>query len=403
MAATHERLTKATKENDVIYHERIPAPGSLPAIARAMMVKAVPQTPDANPPAPLFEKVPTHASATSDHERVNDAGMWQAGPESAHAAWAARAGRHHEGRDRLQATREHPARRAGGPGRESNGRAERVRRRPAALASRHAAVWWVVRTADGSATTAGGVGCAWSASALVALNLPAAVEALEQPSTLSERFLQQAAEVRSQGGARSLTDIHANISLMAQRCSVVVGQVCAQPESWAITCAGPQPGRCALAGPDQRACGSRLRLACGGRQVNELLDSEQAEDNRLRQQFGARWSRMPSSTLTASMRSDVAESMYAARCGSLSVHAISVLHSTPTHRWLGPSDSVALQQAADANALTLQRLNSNRSAIDTLTGTKACTRDWVIAARLGLGAARLMCWRACGSGRRTQR
>ena len=63
----------------------------------------------------------------------------------------------------------------------------------------------------------------------MALNQPAAIEALEQPLGLPPRLLEQANEVRTQGGARTLSDSLANIVAISKRCSELVPKVRCEP------------------------------------------------------------------------------------------------------------------------------------------------------------------------------
>ncbi|TPX56668.1 hypothetical protein PhCBS80983_g04377 [Powellomyces hirtus] len=97
-------------------------------------------------------------------------------------------------------------------------------------------------------------------STLASLNLPASIEALEQPIGLPKSLLQHSEEVRSQGGSRSLQDTWATIAAVAEKDSTILNE--------AIT----------------------------------ALDDEAREDENMRNQFGARWSVPRSADLTSNLR-----------------------------------------------------------------------------------------------------
>ncbi|KAJ3185229.1 pH-response regulator protein palA/rim20 [Gaertneriomyces sp. JEL0708] len=97
-------------------------------------------------------------------------------------------------------------------------------------------------------------------STLASLNLPASIEALEQPMGLPPALLQHSQEVRSQGGAHSLRDSWETISSLARRDSDILDEAIRQ------------------------------------------LDEEEREDDELRVQFATRWTRTRSSDLNRSLR-----------------------------------------------------------------------------------------------------
>ncbi|KAJ3182011.1 pH-response regulator protein palA/rim20 [Geranomyces variabilis] len=97
-------------------------------------------------------------------------------------------------------------------------------------------------------------------STLSSLNLPASIEALEQPIGLPKSLLEHSEEVRNQGGSRSLEDTWASIKAIAAKNRAILDEALA------------------------------------------ALDEEAREDENMRAQFGARWSVPRSSELTSNLR-----------------------------------------------------------------------------------------------------
>ncbi|KAJ3300005.1 pH-response regulator protein palA/rim20 [Borealophlyctis nickersoniae] len=100
-------------------------------------------------------------------------------------------------------------------------------------------------------------------STLASLNLPAAIEALEQPIGLPPALLQRSQDVRKQGGANSLRDQWQTVLSMAERDAALLEEAI------------------------------------------KILDDEAREDDELRTQFRERWTRAPSRALTSNMRDSV--------------------------------------------------------------------------------------------------
>ena len=101
------------------------------------------------------------------------------------------------------------------------------------------------------------------------MNLPAAIEALEQPIGIPKSVLERVAEVRSEGGMRSLSETVETLSVMASD--------------------------------------AKERL----KQCTAMLDEERASDDSNRRQYGGKWSVTPSSTLTNDMRQEISKRRYA--------------------------------------------------------------------------------------------
>ncbi|KAI9098591.1 BRO1-like domain-containing protein [Phlyctochytrium arcticum] len=100
-------------------------------------------------------------------------------------------------------------------------------------------------------------------STLSSLNLPAAIEALEQPIGLPPTLLKHSEEVRSQGGAKSLHDSWATITALSDRDVAILNQVV------------------------------------------KTLDDEEADDEEMRRQFGPKWTRTRSAEHTGNLREGV--------------------------------------------------------------------------------------------------
>ncbi|TPX67068.1 hypothetical protein SpCBS45565_g04044 [Spizellomyces sp. 'palustris'] len=97
-------------------------------------------------------------------------------------------------------------------------------------------------------------------STLSSLNLPAAIEALEQPIGLPSSLLQHSEEVRRQGGAKSLQDTWATIAALADRDNGILDEAV------------------------------------------RTLDEEEKGDEEIRAKLGTKWSRTPSRDLTSNLR-----------------------------------------------------------------------------------------------------
>ncbi|KAI9026170.1 BRO1-like domain-containing protein [Hyaloraphidium curvatum] len=245
---TTERLSRAEKDNNVIYVQRIPAPDQLSAIPRANMASDTPfppPLPDGTPSRdcygpPLFERLV---------------------PFEVHRALSFYSQR----RDDLV-------------------RAEEEKLREATDA-------------------------AWAA--LASMNLPAAIEALEQPIGLPPALLERSGEVRSEGGAKSLEDAWATVRNLAKR--------------------------------DAEMLAEAVRL----------LDEEAESDGRVREHYGARWTRAASAELAANLRE--------------------------TARAYGDK----LEQARRSDALVRGKLDRHLPAIMALDGTRDQLEASVPAARPG--------------------
>lgn len=99
-------------------------------------------------------------------------------------------------------------------------------------------------------------------SVLVSMNLPAALDALEQPVGLPPGLLARAEEVRGNGGAASLAATSDHLGHMSKEIEKVLSE-------------GLQ-----------------------------LLQKEEAEDNSLRSKYGSRWVRTPSASLNETLKSE---------------------------------------------------------------------------------------------------
>ncbi|KAJ3022133.1 pH-response regulator protein palA/rim20 [Thoreauomyces humboldtii] len=97
-------------------------------------------------------------------------------------------------------------------------------------------------------------------STLASLNLPASIEALEQPIGLPKSLLEHSEEVRQQGGSGSLHDTWKSIAAQAQT--------------------------------DNNILTEAVRA----------LDEEEREDENMRSQFGARWTIVRSAEMTSNLR-----------------------------------------------------------------------------------------------------
>ncbi|KAI8803201.1 BRO1-like domain-containing protein [Cladochytrium replicatum] len=97
-------------------------------------------------------------------------------------------------------------------------------------------------------------------SMLASLNLPGAIEALEQPVGLPPSLLKRADEVRALGGARALTNMLDTLRAMGAKDGEILDEAL------------------------------------------EVLGREEADDGAMRMQFQTRWTRPPSSELTANLR-----------------------------------------------------------------------------------------------------
>ena len=100
-------------------------------------------------------------------------------------------------------------------------------------------------------------------SALASMNLPSAIEALEQPIGLPPALLQRSQEVRNQGGARGLNDQWQTATALGQKDAEILDEAV------------------------------------------RVLDEEAKEDEELRTQFRERWGRTPSKDLTNNLRDTV--------------------------------------------------------------------------------------------------
>ncbi|KAI8817046.1 BRO1-like domain-containing protein [Fimicolochytrium jonesii] len=97
-------------------------------------------------------------------------------------------------------------------------------------------------------------------STLASMNLPAAIEALEQPIGLPKTVIEHSEEVRQQGGAQSLHDTWATITALAEKDNGILVEAI------------------------------------------RTLDEESAEDENMRAQFGPRWTGPRSAELTPNLR-----------------------------------------------------------------------------------------------------
>ena len=59
----------------------------------------------------------------------------------------------------------------------------------------------------------------------MAMNLPAALEAVEAPQGIPARILQLATEVRNGGGIRTLSDLQMSVQQASQRCAAAITEV----------------------------------------------------------------------------------------------------------------------------------------------------------------------------------
>ncbi|KAJ3050740.1 pH-response regulator protein palA/rim20 [Rhizophlyctis rosea] len=100
-------------------------------------------------------------------------------------------------------------------------------------------------------------------STLASMNLPSAIEALEQPIGLPPALLQRSQEVRNQGGARGLNDQWQTATTLGQKDAEILDEAV------------------------------------------RILDDEAKEDEELRVQFRERWGRTPSKDLTNNLRDTV--------------------------------------------------------------------------------------------------
>lgn len=117
-------------------------------------------------------------------------------------------------------------------------------------------------------------------STLAFLNLPAAIEALEQPIGLPPTLLQHSEEVRQQGGAHSLQDTFATINAMAEKDNAILDEV-------------------TLFHLNSATFELDFSLHM---QAIRTLDDEAKDDEEMRNQFGAKWTRTRSNDITANLR-----------------------------------------------------------------------------------------------------
>ncbi|XP_004342921.2 hypothetical protein CAOG_07845 [Capsaspora owczarzaki ATCC 30864] len=102
-------------------------------------------------------------------------------------------------------------------------------------------------------------------SMLASMNLPASIEALEQPAGLPPAILEKSEKVRTAGGVRQLMEtMDAKQSLFRNDSDVLT-------------------------------------------EAENVLNEEQRDDEAMREQFGAKWTRTPSAALTSQMREEIAK------------------------------------------------------------------------------------------------
>lgn len=194
---TAERLAAAEKDNNVIYVQRIPPMDQLAAIGRAQMAKAA----DFPPSLPDGSQ-PKDLAQPPLFERLV--------PFAVHRALSVYSAK----RDDL-----------------INGEDRRLR----------------------SSTEA-----AWAA--LASLNLPGAIEAMEQPIGLPQTLIDRSVEVRSQGGARALEESWGTLSALAEKDASLLAE------------------------------------------ATRNLDEEAESDAAVRAHYGTRWTRAASAELAANLR-----------------------------------------------------------------------------------------------------
>ena len=98
---------------------------------------------------------------------------------------------------------------------------------------------------------------------LLAMGLPASIQAAESPSSMPESLLKHAEEIRQAGGAAALEQKIANMPSLSKTCRDMLDDIC------------------------------------------HSLDQEQSLDNERRRKFGAKWSREPSDKIARPTRTEV--------------------------------------------------------------------------------------------------